>query len=74
MVDRTLILFVNDLSLYFQSGRYGKALEAMEQAETFVANAYHGETLENDLGTGISETERKAVEAFAGRADMLIHL
>jgi len=70
----TPVLFINDLSLYFQSGRFEKALEAMERAETFVGNAYHGETLEDDLGTGISMTERKVVETFAARADILIHL
>lgn len=74
LAKQTPVLFINDLSLYFQSGRFEKASEAMEQAETFVANAYHGRALEDDLGTGISMSERKVVETFAGRADILIHL
>lgn len=74
LAEQTPILFINDLSLYFQSGRFEKALKAMVQAETFVANAYHGEILQDDLGTGISMTERRVVETFAGRADILIHL
>ena len=74
LAEQTPILFINDLSLYFQSGRFEKALEAMVRAETSVANAYHGEILEDDHGTGISMTERRVVETFAGRADILIHL
>jgi hypothetical protein len=70
----TPILFINDLSLYFQSGRLEKAREVMELAETFVGNAYHGEILEEDLGTGISATERRVLEAFAARVDVLVHL
>ncbi|MEM3004344.1 MAG: hypothetical protein QXK96_03505 [Candidatus Bathyarchaeia archaeon] len=70
----TPILFINDLSLYFQSGRFEKALEVMELAETFVANAYHGEALEEDLGTGVSVTERRVLESFAAKADVLVHL
>ncbi|MBS7622924.1 hypothetical protein KEJ39_04515 [Candidatus Bathyarchaeota archaeon] len=74
LLKATPILFINDLSLYFQSGRCEKAREVMERAETFVANAYHGEALGEDLGTGVSVTERRVLEAFAARADILVHL
>ena len=70
----TRILFINDLSLYFQSGRLKSALDAMAEAETFVANAYHGRSLDNDLGTGISATERRLVEILARAVDLLIFL
>lgn len=72
--DVTPILFINDLSLYFQSGRFEKAFKAMDQADTFAANAYYGTTFRNDLGTGVSETERRIVETIAKKADLLIHL
>jgi len=70
----TPILFINDLSLYFQSGRFEKAFKAMDKADTFVANAYYGTTLENDLGTGVSAVERKIIENIAGRVDLVIRL
>jgi hypothetical protein len=72
--DISPILFVNDLSLYFQSGKYQKAFQAMEESETFVGNAYYGEYLEDDLGSGISFKERELVQSFSSKTDLLIHL
>ncbi len=72
--EPTPILFINDLSLYFQSGRWEKVFEAMNKSETFVANTYYGKHLENDLGTGVSAVERELVERIAKKVDIIIHL
>ncbi|MBS7625927.1 hypothetical protein KEJ51_02640 [Candidatus Bathyarchaeota archaeon] len=74
-LDRpTPILFINDLSIYLQSGRWRKIFEAMNRSETFIANAYYGETLKEDLGTEVSEVEKRLVEKLSDRVDLIIKL
>ncbi|MEM3381624.1 MAG: hypothetical protein QXI59_00840 [Candidatus Bathyarchaeia archaeon] len=74
-LDRpTPILFINDLSIYLQSGRWMKILEAMNRSDTFIANAYYGEALKEDLGTGISEVEKRLVKKLSDRVDFIIKI
>ena len=70
----TPILFVNDISLYLQSGKFEKIFKLIEEADTFIANAYYGISLKDDLGTGISALERQLVEGVARQVDLLIYL
>ncbi len=70
----TPILFVNDVSLYLQSGKFEKIFKLIEEADTFIANAYYGMSLKDDLGTGISALERQLVEGVARQVDLVIHL
>lgn len=74
MNNPTPILFINDLSLYFQSGKWKKVFSVMQKAKISVANAYYGRSLENDLKTGISKIERKTLEKVSSKADMIINL
>jgi GTPase SAR1 family protein len=74
-LDRpTPILFINDLSIYLQSGSWMKILDAMNRSDTFIANAYYGEALKEDLGTGVSEVEKRLVEKLSNRVDFIIKL
>jgi hypothetical protein len=74
MDNPTPILFINDLSIYLQSGKWKKIFNAMQKAKVSLANAYYGRSLENDLKTGISQIERKTLEIISSKADMIIHL
>lgn len=74
MNNPTPILFINDLSIYFQSGKWEKVFNVMQKAKVALANAYYGRSLENDLKTGISKIERKTLEKVSSKADMIIHL
>jgi hypothetical protein len=68
------ILFVNDVSIFLQSGSIDPVLLAANRAGTFVANGYYGEQLSADLGTGVSERERALMDALASEMDLIISL
>jgi len=74
MDNPTPILFINDLSIYFQSGKWKKIFNVMQKAKVSLANAYYGRSLENDLKTGISKIEKQTLEMVSSKADMIIHL
>ena len=66
------ILFINDMSIYLQSGQLGRLWDTITLAETVVANGYFGIRLEEDLGTGVSARERRLMEELASRMDVVI--
>ena len=68
------ILFVNDVSIYLQRGNLESLWTAFELAETVIANGYIGESLREDLWTGISSRERRLMKALARRMDQVIRL
>jgi len=72
--EPTKILFVNDISMYFQSGSAEPVLEAAKKAETFIANGYYGQYLAHDQGAGVSEVERRLMDHLAKHMDEVIRL
>jgi hypothetical protein len=70
----TPILFVNDVSIYLQSGDFETLAKAIEEALTFVANGYYGKVLSNDYSTGISALERELMDKLAAMMDLRIRL
>jgi hypothetical protein len=68
------VLFVNDVSIYLQSGSLEIVLEAARRAETFIANGYYGEFFSQDLGTGVSKIERDLMDQLASNMDEIIRL
>jgi len=70
----TKILFVNDISIYFQSGSAEPVLKAAKKAQTFIANGYYGQYLAHDQGTGVSEVERRLMDHLAKHMDEVIRL
>lgn len=70
----TPILFINDVSIYLQSGCLHPLTDVIESAETAIINGYYGEYLAEDLGTGISEVERRLMEYLASSMDIVINL
>jgi hypothetical protein len=70
----TSILFVNDISIYLQSGSDEPILSVMRSSETFIANGYFGSTLHSDFETDISTTERRLMKKLADTVDFAINL
>jgi len=70
----TSILFVNDISIYLQSGFDEPILSVMRSSETFVANGYFGSTLHSDFETDVSSTERRLMKKLADTVDIVINL
>ena len=66
------ILFINDVSIYLQSGKLERLWDTIKLAETVVANGYLGKRLEEDLGTGVSARERRRMEELASKMDTVI--
>lgn len=72
--EPTPILFVNDVSIYLQSGFDEPVSSAMRAAETFIANGYYGRVLESAFGTHVSDTERRLMEKLVRSVDVVIKL
>jgi len=72
--EPTKILFINDVSIYFQSGTYDNVLSAVMKANTLIANGYYGKFFAFDYGTGVSARERELMDKFAEKMDIVIKL
>jgi hypothetical protein len=72
--DATDVLFLNDVTLYLHSGELETVLRCVELAKTFLATAYYGSKLANDLGTGISSRERKLTDQLASFMDLVVKI
>jgi len=70
----TPILFINDLSIYLQSGDISSILELINLAKTFIVNGYYGKSLDYDLDTGISKLERRMMDRLIQSVDFVINL
>jgi hypothetical protein len=68
------ILFINDLTLYLQAGDPRRVREVLESTETSIINAYRGERLREDIGSGLSKREEKALKFIEGVMDRTIEL
>jgi GTPase SAR1 family protein len=68
------ILFVNDISIYLQSGNYTPILTALTMAKTFIANGYSGQTFSSDFGTQVSNIERRLMKKLSNTVDLVINL
>jgi hypothetical protein len=68
------ILFINDISIYLQSGSVDTVLRAAVRAETLIANGYYGRYFSRDHGTGVSRRERELMDLLASRMDIVIRL
>ena len=68
------VLMLNDLTIYLQAGSVERIVEAIRRAKTFIGNAYYGEILRDDHGSGLSARERVAVEFLLSSMDYVIRL
>jgi len=74
LLNPTRTLFVNDVSIYLQSGDLIDLLWTFFAARTVVANGYLGERLKSDYGTGISLRERDLMLKLADKMDLVVRL
>jgi len=74
LASPTQILFINDISIYLQSGELRLLTNVMRTASTFIANGYLGRRLASDHGAGVSERERKAMLNLKALVDRVISL
>ncbi|MFW6121675.1 MAG: hypothetical protein ACOC80_12380 [Petrotogales bacterium] len=70
----TSILFINDISLLFQSGGFEPIEKLLEITNTVIITGYYGSKLEEDLGTGVSKRERTLMEKLSKQMDLIINL
>jgi hypothetical protein len=69
-----MVLFLNDISIFLQSGDFDTVWGAMRQASTVVANGYYGDTLSHDFETGVSALERGLMKRLITLVDIRIKL
>jgi GTPase SAR1 family protein len=74
MKKPTPILFINDISIYLQSGDLRPILELIDLPKTFIANGYYGTSLGEDLNTGISKLEKSMMDRLCLFMDLVINL
>ena len=72
--DPSLILIVNDVSIYLQAEPFINLFETVDIAETVVINGYYGQVISGDLGTGVSSVECKGMRLLMRIMDRLIYL
>ncbi len=72
--EPTPILFINDISIYLQSGDISSILELIKLPRTFIANGYYGTSLDHDLDTGISKLERSMMDRLCKSMDLIINM
>lgn len=70
----TKVLIINDVTLYLHLGKLETVLSCVSLAKTFLATAYYGSKLANDLGTGISAKERQLINRLARLLDLTVKI
>ncbi|MCW3993626.1 MAG: ATP-binding protein [Candidatus Bathyarchaeota archaeon] len=70
----TEVLVLNDVTLYLHSGKLETVLECVRLANTFLATAYYGSKLAEDLGTGISSREKQLTDKLATSMDLTLKI
>jgi len=70
----TEVLVLNDVTLYLHLGKLETVLECVRLANTFLATAYYGSKLAEDLGTGISEKEKQLTDKLAASMDLTLKI
>jgi hypothetical protein len=68
----TSILFINDVSMYLQSGEINTLIRTLALAETLVANCYEGVALQDDRNSGVSQRERAGLATLKGAMDYVL--
>jgi hypothetical protein len=68
------VLMLNDLTIYLHAGPMERLVEVIRHAKTFIGNAYYGEFLRDDQGSGLSVRERDVIEALLPSMDYVIRL
>jgi hypothetical protein len=70
----TEVLVLNDVTLYLHSGKLETVFKCVRLANTFLATAYYGSKLVEDLGTGISSREKQLTDKLAASMDLTLKI
>ena len=65
------ILFVNDVTLYFQAGDFDRFIKILDSTSTHIINAYYGHTFSDSK---LTEREKKLTEALMKLCDQIIEM
>ena len=68
------ILFINDVSLYLQSGSLSLVAQILHAAETCIVNGYYGQALQTKLDDPISRIERHLMDQLIEDMDIILKL
>ncbi len=70
----TKILAINDITIHLHRGEVNEIIEAINKAETFIATAYKGKTLQENHGTGITKREEQQLNQLMKHMHKIIQL
>ncbi|RLI14243.1 hypothetical protein DRO41_06080 [Candidatus Bathyarchaeota archaeon] len=70
----TEVLILNDVTLYLHVGKLETVLKCVNLAKTFLATAYYGSRLAEDLETGITARERLLTDKLASSMDLVVRV
>lgn len=65
------ILFVNDVTLYFQAGDFERFITILDTASTYIINAYYGHTFSD---SELTRREKHLTEELMKRCDQIIKM
>lgn len=65
------ILFINDVTLYFQAGDFERFVETFDSISTHVINAYYGHTFSD---SELTRREKNLTEKLMQRCDQIIEM
>lgn len=65
------ILFVNDVTLYFQAGEFERFIEIFDTTPTLIINAYYGNTFSD---SALTRRERQLTKALMKLCDQIIEM
>ena len=65
------ILFINDVTLYFQAGDFERFIKVLDTASTHIINAYYGHTFSD---SELTRREKNLTEALMKRCDQIIEM
>jgi hypothetical protein len=68
------ILFINDVSLYLQSGSLTLVTHVIEATETCIVNGYYGQAIQTEIEDPVSRIERALMDRLSEQMDIVVTL
>jgi hypothetical protein len=68
------ILFINDVSLYLQSGSLSLVTQAISATDTCIVNGYYGQSIKTEIEDPVSRIERALMDRLIDSMDIVVTL
>jgi hypothetical protein len=68
------ILFINDVSLYLQSGSLSLVTQVIHATDTSIVNGYYGQSIQTEIEDSVSHIEKSLMDCLIEGMDMVIML